>query len=75
MGTREIALTDAWQQVTTGTESVTLQSKSAVFAICSSQSQPDGNSAYQIYREVMVTPPTVAWVKSFVDKNKLVIIE
>ncbi|HED3095552.1 TPA: hypothetical protein R4045_001087 [Citrobacter freundii] len=75
MSTREMVLTGDWQQVTTGTESVTLQCKSAVFAICSSQSQPDGDSSYQIYREVIVTPPTVAWVKSFVDKNKLVIIE
>ena len=73
--TREIALTVAWQRITTGTENVTLQCRTSKFAICSNSSTPSADAPYQVYQEAVVTAPTVAWVKCFSPGHKLIIAE
>lgn len=73
MATTSITLTGEWQQITTGAETKLIQSLSGKFALCESASHPDEGQAWHIFTEVIITPPSVVWVKSFTLGNKLVV--
>lgn len=67
MTTRKIALTDTWQQLTTGSVSLFVQVERGDICLADSATQPDSNAAAHRMKsgaEFSVTPPTVAWVRS-----------
>ncbi|WP_096978822.1 hypothetical protein [Escherichia coli] len=72
-GTTRLTLTDNWQQVTNGKETKLLQCKGFSFAVCSSSTAPGKDQAYHLYSDVLVTPPTVAWVRSVIQ-NPLTLV-
>lgn len=73
MATERIELTNEWQQITTGTETKLIQSLSGRFALCESASPPNEGQAWHVFTEVIITPPSVVWAKSFTLGNKLIV--
>ncbi|HHE5967910.1 MAG: hypothetical protein E6997_17640 [Citrobacter sp.] len=71
--TQSIALTNNWQQITTGVENALIQTISGKFALCVSDSHPVEPQAFHVLSELNITPPTKAWVKTFTPGTKLVI--
>lgn len=63
MPTEKITLTEEWQQITTGNETVFIQSRSGDFALCDSQSTPDDSTPFIVATEARILPPASIWVK------------
>ncbi|WP_247146578.1 hypothetical protein [Escherichia coli] len=57
MSTEKITLTEEWQQITTGNETVFIQSRSGDFALCDSQSTPDDSTPFIVATEARILPP------------------
>ncbi|EOW6510852.1 hypothetical protein ACOZXQ_000571 [Cronobacter malonaticus] len=74
MATTKINLTDEWQQITTGSESVFIQSRYGKVAICDSPTRPDDDTPWVVVSEAGILPPASIWVKSFVTPNELVVL-
>ncbi|MGK0747790.1 hypothetical protein ACSFCX_25895, partial [Yokenella regensburgei] len=63
MTTENVLLSGQWQQITTGTETKLLQCLSGKFALCESVDEPPAEQPWHIFSEVVITPPSIVWVK------------
>ncbi|EOI6842655.1 hypothetical protein ACMVI2_002719 [Salmonella enterica] len=65
MKTQKIQLTQDWQQVSNGTQSVFMERFSGSVGFCVSQTKPAADAdCHILIQPVTITPPTVVWVKS-----------
>ncbi|MEB7738578.1 hypothetical protein NGB58_04695 [Escherichia coli] len=74
MATEKIKLTADWQQLTTGTESVFIQSRAANVALCDSQTKPDNTMPFVVVTEAGIFPPAVIWAKTFTLSLDLIVM-
>ncbi len=75
MATKKITLTDEWQQITTGSESVFIQSRYGKVAICESQTRPADDYPSINIMEANICPPSVIWARACIPGTVLVIVE
>ena len=74
MSTEKVTLTAEWQQITTGNETVFIQSRSGNFALCDSQTEPVESTPFIVVSEANICPPACIWVKTFCSPNALVVL-
>ena len=74
MATTKINLTDKWQQITTGTESVFIQSRAGRIALCDSLTKPDDATPFVVVTEAGICPPACIWVKELFTPCDLVVL-
>ncbi|EKJ4636505.1 TPA: hypothetical protein ACWQC0_005080 [Escherichia coli] len=74
MSTEKVALTAEWQQITTGNETVFIQSRAGNIALCDSQTAPDDSTPFIVVTEANICPPACIWVKEFFTPCELVVL-
>lgn len=75
MTTRKMTLTQEWQQVTNGADSVLIQVMSGVVYLCDSPARPEaGAPAHIFYDLVQISPPTRAWIRTGLGGDAVVIV-
>lgn len=75
MATRAITLTNEWQQVTTGSETVTIQCLKSRVALCESKTPPAADTPFISVYEAVINPKSAIWAKTFVQGSELVILD
>lgn len=64
MATREIVLSEDWQQITDGTTQTLLQVIGGELRLCAQTNKPDMDAvAHVVSGFISITPPTIAWVR------------
>ncbi|EMI3726038.1 hypothetical protein V6Z26_000073 [Escherichia coli] len=74
MSTKKVTLTAEWQQITSGKETVFIQSRSGNIAICDNQSKPGDDYPFVVITEAAINPPAVIWAKTFCPGTSLVVL-
>lgn len=75
MTTRSLKLTYEWQQISTGKETLLIQCVSGRFALCENTSKPAADQPWHVFSEVIITPPSSVWVKTFSPGTPLLITD